>query len=517
MPAIKKRTKQSPLLSMRGISKSFQNVRANDQIDLDVYSGEIHALLGENGAGKSTLVKILFGFYRADAGEIRINDKVVSIQAPRDALAVQIGMVFQDLNLIPAFTVAENIALFLPQLPAILNPSEINRKVIEVSKQTGLKIDPKAQVSNLSIGEQQRVEILKLLLSNARVLILDEPTRVLAPHELRTLFEVLSKLRDKGYAIILITHKMNEVLEVADRITVLRAGRIAGTFLRGEATESKLVRLMFGKRIAKVKKMTSKFSQNAPPLLALQGIHTRTEGGGMNLKGINVTLRPGEILGVAGVSGNGQRELCDLVLGMERATQGKKFIFGRDLTNQTVTRVRSTGVGFIPENPLSMASVPWMTVLENLTLTNTERYSRMNGFAMDLSAAKKDASETAKRLGFPVNYYAVAKSLSGGNLQRMVIVREMMHNPRLIVASYLTRGLDVQSAVAARRALLQARNDGAGVLLISEDLDELFDLTDRLLVLFEGKIVGDFKPSETDIYEVGYLMTGSRAKHAKRQ
>jgi ABC-type uncharacterized transport system ATPase subunit len=505
---------QELLLTMRGISKSFSGVLANDQVDLDLFNTEIHALLGENGAGKSTLMKILFGFYRADAGEIELKGRAITFHSPRDARAARIGMVFQDLNLIPAFTVAENIALFLPDLKAVLNPQEIDRRIHEISKRYELEVDPRALVSQLSIGAQQKVEILKLLLSDARLLILDEPTRVLAPHEARALFAILDNLRKDGYAIVLITHKMKEVLECADRITVLRAGRVAGSLLRAEATEEKLIALMFEKQLSSLKISTAaRLETSSVPILELRDVETHAEGAGISLLNINLKIQAGEILGVAGVSGNGQRELCDVVLGMEKCLKGRKILLGRDLTGLSVQAMRRNGVSFIPENPLMMASVPFMTVLENMALTDIGRYARHAGFSMDWAAVKADINETVQRLGFTVNYYSIAKSLSGGNLQRMVILREMTHDPRLIIASYLTRGLDVQSTIAARQALVQAREGGAGVLLISEDLEELFALSDRLLVLYGGRIVGEFKPAETNIYEIGHLMTGSKVDH----
>jgi len=508
---------QEPLIALRGITKSFPGVLANDHVDLDIYGGEVHALLGENGAGKSVLMKILYGFYHADAGRILLNGESITIQSPHDARNVRIGMVFQDLNLIPVFSVAENIALFLPDLKAVLNPKEIDRRIIEISERYNLKVDPHALVSQISIGEQQKAEILKLLLSDARLLILDEPTRVLAPHEVEALFGVLDNLRKDGYAIILITHKMKEVLECADRITVLRRGRVAGTMPRAEASEDKLVALMFEKELAGLKiNPRGGVDKALEPLLELRDVETYSEGTGTSLKGINLKIYPGEIVGVAGVSGNGQKELCDVVLGMELCAKGRKFLYGNDLTNHSIQTMRKNGVAFTPENPLSMASVPFMTVLENMALTNTWRYSRRGGFSMDWQAVRADVEETEKRLGFAVNLYSLARSLSGGNLQRMVIIREMTHTPRLIIASYLTRGLDVQSAIAARQALVQARESGAGVLLVSEDLDELFTLSDRLIVLYGGKIVGEFKPEETDIYECGHLMTGSEVQHVAK-
>jgi simple sugar transport system ATP-binding protein len=509
-------TAQIPLIAMRGITKAFPGVVANDGVDLEIFRSEIHALLGENGAGKSTLMKILYGFYRADVGQILLDGQPISIRSPHDARNVNIGMVFQDFTLIPAFSVAENIALFLPDLRAVLDLKEIHRRINELSQRYNLQVDPQAMVSQLSIGEQQKVEILKLLLANSRLLILDEPTRVLAPHEIEALFRVLDSLRKDGYAIILITHKLKEVLECSDRITVLRGGRVAGTLPRSEADEEKLVAMMFGKELAGLKfDWQQDRDESAPPLLELRGVETRGEGAETSLKAIDLKIYPGEILGVAGVSGNGQKELGDITLGMIRCLRGRKFLFGEDFTNSSIGNVRRRGVGFIPENPLTMAIVPFMTVLENMALTQTWRYARSGGFKMDWQAVKTDMEDTLNKFGYSISLYIPARSLSGGNLQRMVIVREMTHAPRLIIASYLTRGLDVQSTIAARQALVQARQSGAGVMLISEDLEELFTLSDRLIVLYGGKIAGTFKPGETNIYEVGHLMTGSEGQNDK--
>lgn len=501
-------------ISLRGICKSFPGVVANDQVDLDIHASEIHALLGENGAGKSTLMKILYGFYRADAGQVLVNGQPVTIQSPHDARALRIGMVFQDFTLIPALSVAENLALFLPHLPPVLNRSQIVGRIQEVSKRYDLQVDPHAPVSELSIGEQQKVEILKLLLADARLLILDEPTRVLAPHEVQALFKVLDSLRADGYAILLITHKMKEVLECADRITVLRGGRVAGSLLRKEASEERLIALMFEKKLAALQVgQKSAVDRTAGALLELQGVSTRGEGLETSLNGIDLQVHPGEIVGVAGVSGNGQRELGDVALGMIRIQAGRKLLFGRDFTHRSIQEVRQSGVAFIPENPLTMSIAPFQTVLQNLAITRAGKYAGRFGLRMDWQAVRADVEQTSKQLGFTSPLYVPARSLSGGNLQRMVIVREMAGGPRLIIASYLTRGLDVQSTIAARQALVNARAQGAGVLLISEDLEELFTLSDRLIVLFAGKIVGTFTPQETDVYTIGHLMTGSEASH----
>ena len=503
-----------PIVSMRLITKAFPGVLANDRLDLDIYTGEIHALLGENGAGKSTLMKILYGFYHCDAGEILIKGKAVSIHSPHDARLHKIGMVFQDFSLIPALSVAENIALFLPDLPRVLNINKINERILAVSRRYDLQVDPHAMVSQLAIGEQQKVEILKLLLAEARVLILDEPTRVLAPHEVEALFKVLDNLRKDGFAIVLITHKMKEVLICANRITVLRGGRLAGTMLVGKASQEQLVALMFKKKIAALEtgQRTSQ-AEPAAPLLELRGVETHAEGAQTSLKAIDLKVYPGEIVGVAGVSGNGQKELGDLALGMIKCAGGRKFLFGRDSTNLSIQQVRRRGVGFIPENPLSMAIAPYMTVLQNMALTRTWKYARNGGLRMNWQAVKVDTERTMQALEFTFPLFIPARSLSGGNLQRMVIVREMTQEPRLIIASYLTRGLDVLSTIAARQALVRARDNGAGILLISEDLEELFSLSDRLIVLYAGRIAGSFKPEDTTIYEVGHLMTGSEVRH----
>jgi ABC-type uncharacterized transport system ATPase subunit len=506
------------VVSMRGITKAFPGVLANDQIDLDIHASEVHALLGENGAGKSTLMKILYGFYRLDSGQILVNEQPVMIQSPHDARTRKIGMVFQDFSLIPALSVMENLALFLPQLPAVLDIKGVNQRIHQVSKRYGLDVNPNALVSQLSIGELQKVEILKLLLADARLLILDEPTRVLAPHEVQVLFKVIDSLKKDGYAIVLITHKLKEVLACADRITVLRIGKVAGTLMRSEATEEGLISLMFEKKLGSPIVAHKKVApEKVSPLLELRDVWTHAEGLETSLKAIDLKVNPGEIVGVAGVSGNGQKELGEVAMGLIHCSRGKKFIFGEDFTDKSVQEVRISGVAFIPENPLTMSIAPFMTVLQNMAITRTKKYARLGGLSMDWQAVRMDVDRSTQKLGFSFPLYILARSLSGGNLQRMVVAREMIDEPRLIIASYLTRGLDVQSAIAARQALVQSRDNGAGVLLISEDLEELFALSDWLIVLYAGKIVGNFRPEDTNVYEIGHLMTGSEVEHVENQ
>jgi simple sugar transport system ATP-binding protein len=504
-----------PVLSVRGFSKRFSGVLANDSISLDLLPGEIHALLGENGAGKSTLVNCIYGFYRRDAGELLVNGEPHDFRSPHDARAQGIGMVFQNLTLIPALSVVENVALFLPDLPAIPDLKEVAGKLEALGDRYSLRVDPWALVRDLSIGQQQKAELLKLLMAQSRVLILDEPTRVLAPHEIQGFFEVIQRLVDDGLAVILITHKLNGVLERADRITVLRQGRVAGEVSRAEANETGLVRLMFDTDLAETRapRRTAP-AREGVPVLELLGASSHGEGAEVSLHGIDLVVHPGEIVGVAGVSGNGQKELGELILGSVACTNGSKQLFGTLSTDQPIRDIRRAGVGYIPENPLAMATVPYLTVLENMALTRTSSYALRGGLSMDWRAVEADADRSWERLGFRVSSFLLARSLSGGNLQRVVIARELLHDPDLIIASYLTRGLDVQSAQAARDALLEARDRGAGVLLISEDLEELFEYSDRLAVMYAGQVVGQFPTADTDIYEIGRLMTGSKDTYA---
>ena len=501
---------REPILRVRRLTKIFPGILANDSIDMDIYPGEVHALLGENGAGKSTLVKCMYGFYQRDSGEISINGKLVDIHSPHDAREHQIGMVFQNLSLIPALSVVENIALFLPALSPTPDLKSIAHKITDLGVRYHLDVDPWALVKDLSIGQQQKAELLKLLLAESRILILDEPTRVLAPHEIEGFFRILEQLVNDKFAVILITHKLNEVLQCADRITVLRKGRVGGKLSRSEANEEILVKMMFEKEISapKIDRRDNR-TEYKLPILELRGVSTRGEGAETSLKMIDLEICQSEIVGVAGVSGNGQRELGDVILGTIKCHEGTKHLYGKNVTNYSIRQLRRTGISFVPENPLTMAAIPYMTVLENMAVTNSQRYSRYGGLKIDWEAVKVDTENAMRQMKFSFPLYAPAKSLSGGNLQRMIIVREMSHEPQLIIALYLTRGLDVQSTYAARQALVQARDNGTGVLLISEDLEELFNLSNRLIVMRGGRIVGQFHPEESDIYEVGHIMTGS--------
>lgn len=501
----------APAISLRGVTKQFSNALANDSVDLDLFPGEVHALLGENGAGKSTLMKILYGFYNADSGSIAVDGKEVHIKSPMDARRYGIGMVFQAFTLIPAMTVAENIALYMPNLPVRLDIKRVAERIHQLGQQYRLNIDPGALVRDIAIGDQQKVEVLKLLVADARVLIFDEATRVLAPHEIEGLFEVFKKLKEDGYVIVFITHKMREVIACADRITVMRKGRIAGQVSRSEATEQALVSLMFGEAApAEVYSRPLSAKAAGAPRLKLQGVSTHSVGMQLGLSDIELVIHPGEIIGVAGVSGNGQRELGDVILGLLPCAKGKRTLDGVDATSWPAGRIRAHGVGYIPDDPLGLATVPWMTVAQNTALGNTERYARYGGLALDWRGVEADLAKSFSALSLaPLKSYIPVSKLSGGQLQRAVLARELGRSPNLLIALYPTRGLDVFSAMSARRVISELRNHGGGVLLISEDLDELFMLSDRLVVLFEGRIVGMFPPHEVSREQLGFMMTGS--------
>jgi general nucleoside transport system ATP-binding protein len=502
----------APILEARGIIKRFGGLLANDVDQFAVRAGEVIALLGENGAGKSTLAKILYGYYAADAGEIFVGGQRVAITSPRDARALGIGMVFQTFTLIPAMSVYENVALFLRDLPTVPRRAEILARVRRYAERFHLSFDPWSPVRQLAAGDQQKVEILKQLLANARVLILDEPTKVLAPQESEGLFATIAELRAEGFGIVLITHKLREVLACADRIAVMRQGRITGLLERREATEEKLLALMFGETPAAQSPAELKrraINDDAPPVLELVGVST--SGSGISLNDLSLKVRAGEIVGVSGVSGNGQRELADLIVGVLAPRAGRKLLWGDDTSRWSIADVRERGVAAIPDDPLTLACVPGMSVRENLALGTGRRYRTWLG--VDWPKLDADMQRVFGRLGFSRPPFAAPiVTLSGGNLQRAILVRELANTPRLIVALYPTRGLDVRSTSAVHALLRNARDGGAAVLIVSEDLDELFAISDRLLVLYRGGIAAEFQPENFRAASVGPFMVGAKKR-----
>jgi simple sugar transport system ATP-binding protein len=421
-------------------------------------------------------------------------------------------MVFQNFTLVPAFTVTENVALFLPELKVRLNLKAIASKIREISDKYALDIDPDAYVWKLSMGEQQKVELIKLLLAEARVLIFDEPTRVLAPHEIENLMQVFRQLKSNQHSVIFITHKLREAFASADRLSIMRRGKLVGTLKKDDADERLVISMMFGAEPPSIQREGNRFDSEAKPVLELLSVTTAGAGGELNLKDVTLAVRPHEIVGIAGISGSGQKEIGDVILGL-LPHRGKKRFASQDATRWPIGRLRQQGLSVIPENPLSMGVVGSMSVTENMALADRARYSGRGGLSMNWTSVQEDTARYQERSRIPMPNPAVAaETLSGGNLQRLVLIRELGQRHKLVVAFYPTQALDLPTAVAARQLLVQARDEGAGVLLISEDLDELFTLSDHILVLCGGRIAGRrFRPEETTRDAVGHLMTGSVA------
>ena len=502
----------APLLSARAIQKRFGAIIANDVDLFEVQAGEVHALLGENGAGKSTLSKIIYGYYRPDAGEILVRGMPAAIDSPARARALGIGMVFQDFTLIPGLSVFENIALFMQGLPWLLKRRALADQITRVAAQLNMTIDLRVPVGALSVGEQQKVEILKQVLGGARVIILDEPTKVLAPQERAVLFATIAQFRANGYGIVFITHKMNEVMEIADRVSVMRKGRVVGRLQRSEVTEAELLALMFEERMPDAARpATTRTAGRAA--LELRGVSTITQGHEVALHEVSLQVREGEIVGVAGVAGSGQRELGALVTGSTRPARGSKLLWGEDTGHWPIARVRQAGVALVPENPLEIACVGELTVAENFAL-GARHYRR--GLGVDWQRVRADADAAYARLDFArAALDARVRTLSGGNVQRVVMAREFATAPRLIVALYPTRGLDVRSAQAVREKLAACAAQGVAVLLMSEELDELFGLCDRIVALNRGRVTGAFEPPEFAPETVGAAMVGAdEVRHA---
>ena len=498
------------ILELRGITKEFPGIVANDHVDFDLAAGEVHALLGENGAGKSTLMNILYGLYKADAGEIRLRGKPVSFSSAKDAIEVGIGMVHQHFMLIPVMTVAENIVLGNePKREGVFfDERGAEERVRELSQRFGLIVDPTALVSQITVGQQQRVEILKALYRGAEILILDEPTAVLTPQEATELFEIIQSLRADGKSIIFISHKLNEVLEIADRITVLRRGKKIETVPREGATEELLARAMVGREVL--------LRVNKPPakpgdvLLEVEDLHVFDERGIEKVCGVSFSVRAGEIVGIAGVDGNGQTELIDAITGLRRSQSGAVKVAGRECLHATPRDMLDRGVGHIPEDRQRRGLVLEFSIAENIALHDYAKPPDAKwGWlfpARMVQRARTLIREFDVRGGGPTTR---AGGLSGGNQQKVVLAREIDRDPRVLIAAQPTRGLDVGAIEFVHRRLIEERDEGRAILLVSLELDEVLSLSDRVLVMFEGEIAGEFPPTASE-EELGIAMTGGR-------
>ncbi len=489
-----------PLVRMVGIVKRFGDVLANDHVNFELWPGEVHALLGENGAGKTTLMNVLYGLYRADEGEIYVKGRRVKVRSPRDAIALGIGMVHQHFLLVDRLTVAENLALGFAK--SFLNPvKEVKRKAEEIMKRYGLEVNLDAYVWQLSLGEQQRVEILKALYAGADILILDEPTSVLTPSEAEGLFKAVKRMREAGKGVVFITHKLDEVMRVADRVTVMRKGRVVGTLKVKEVTKEKLARMMVGRDV--LFRFERRKVRPGAVLLEVRDLHVLGDRGEEAVRGVSFQLREGEILAIAGVSGNGQRELAQALVGLRKPVEGFIKVTGRDVTGSSPKEVVGLGVAYIPEERLRYGVVPGMNVAENTVLKDYREPPIRNGFTINGKEVLKRGEELVKEFDVKVNSIEEpASQLSGGNVQKLVVGRELSRNVRVVVAVNPTQGLDVGATERVRRLLLEMRDRGAGVLLISGDLDEVLQLADRVLVMFSGKLV----PVEADREAIAVAM-----------
>jgi len=499
----------TPLLELIGITKRFPGVVANDGVDFELRQGEVHALLGENGAGKSTLMNILYGLYRPDEGEIFVRGERVTFHSPRDAIDHGIGMVHQHFMLIPVMTVAENVVLAKEPTAAgvFLDRHAAETRAGELARSFGFSLDPEALVQDITVGQEQRVEIVKALYRRADILILDEPTAVLTPQEAKELFGILNTLKREGMSIIFISHKLNEVLEIADRITVLRRGKAVETMPAAGATENGLARLMVGREVLLRVEKTA--ATPGEPLLEVRNLHVRDERGIERVRDVSLDVRAGEIVGIAGVDGNGQAELIDAVTGLMKIESGGVTVAGEDVTGEGAREHFEIGVGHIPQDRQHRGLVLDFSVAENIGLHDfREQPNSRFGWLYPsrlVERARRLITEFDVRGGGP---QTPAGSLSGGNQQKVILAREIDRDPRVLVAAQPTRGLDVGAIEFLHRRLIEERDAGRAILLVSLELEEILSLSDRILVLYEGEVVGEYGPG-TSSDELGIAMLGA--------
>jgi ABC-type uncharacterized transport system ATPase subunit len=501
-------SQDAPLVvEMRKIVKRFPGVLANDRVDFELRRGEIHALLGENGAGKSTLMNVLAGLYRQDSGTILVKGRPVNLASPRDAIQAGIGMVHQHFMLVPTQTVTENILLGLEKPRFRMRLKEYDQIIGDLGKHFGLKVDPTAKIWQLSVGEQQRVELLKMLYRGAEVLIMDEPTAVLAPSEIDGLFITLRAMIAEGKSIIFISHKLQEVTAIADRITVLRKGKVTAAGLPiGEMTRQDLARLMVGREV--VFAVEKKAQTPGEVVLSVGNIHADNDKGLPAVRGVTFDVRAGEIVGLAGVAGNGQNELSQVITGLRPCTEGCVELNGEVICNHGSLYSIQRGLAYVPEDRTHVGSSPNLSVTDNVIMKKYRKAPISRGWIIDMMTATRFAQELKDAYDIVVpKVETPVRLLSGGNLQRVILAREFSGQPRMIIAVQPTRGLDVGSIEGVHRLLLAQREAGAAILLMSEELEELFSLSDRVLVIYEGKIMGEVR--EADLDTVGMMMTGT--------
>ncbi len=499
------------IVEMQNIRKTFLHTVANNDIDFDIYKGEVVTLLGENGAGKTTLMKILYGMYSMDSGEIYVKGKKVDIESPKDAISLGIGMVHQHFTLVKSFTVTENVILGLPPSKGIeIDLESAKKDLISLSKKYGLEVNPDAKIWQLSVGEKQRVEIIKALYRNIDVLILDEPTAVLTPQEAENLFDTLRLLIKEGKSIVFISHKLREVMEISDRIVILRNGSLAGEKNKKDTTKKELARLMVGREVLEIVEK-EEIPKKGEPLLVVQNLHALNDKGIEALRGISFEVRSEEILGIAGVSGNGQRELENVLCGVRENTDGRIVFKGKEITGKKPKEIINLGIGRVPEDRMEEGLILDLPVFENLVIESYDKKPLSSGILINYSSVKDFAERTVKEYDIKTpSIYTITRTLSGGNLQKVILARMLSRNPEFIIASQPIRGLDVGAAEYIHTKLLSARANGVGILLISEDLDEVLMLSDRILVMYEGEVMGILDREDITIEKLGLMMTGAR-------
>jgi general nucleoside transport system ATP-binding protein len=503
-----------PAVTLRGVTKRFPGIVANDQVDFEAAVGEVHALLGENGAGKTTLSNILTGLYRADEGEILLYGEPVSFRSPRDALDAGISMVHQHFRLVPPFTVAENVVLGDHRDVGrrfVIRTGQIERRVAELAERYGLHVDPRARIWQLSLGEQQRVEILKALYREARVLILDEPTAVLTPQEAQALFGTMRSMADDGRTVIFISHKLHEVKAVADRVTVLRGGRSIAIVAAREATQKSLAALMVGREVEiQRRRMTSTDpASTGGTTLEVDDLCAHGDRGDDAVRGVSLRVRAGEIVAIAGVAGNGQRELAETITGMRPATRGEVRVDGRKLEGGDPREAIEARIAHVPEDRLGTGVAPGLSIASNVVLKTYRGTEHSFGPLLRAKTIRDRALDLIRRYQVKApGPHAAARQLSGGNLQKVVLGREFSGEPRVLVAASPTRGLDVGAIETVHAYLREAAAGGVAILLLSEDLDEILALADRVAVMYEGCIVGEVDAATATVDEIGLLMAG---------